>query len=59
MQHHYSTYYELDRKLREKEVARDIEQKYWVEQATRRGRPRRLHRLRSLAAIIIGFFIQV
>jgi len=58
MHHHFSTYYELDKKIREKELARDLEQKYWVEQATRRCRPRRLHRLRSFAAIIIGFFVR-
>lgn len=59
MHHQFSTYYEMDKKMRERELAHELEQKYWVEQATRCYRPRRLRRLRSLLALIIGFFVRV
>ncbi len=57
MHHHYSTYYKLDQKMREQEVHRQIEKKYWIEQAQSRKQPRRKYRWRTFIATIVGFFI--
>lgn len=58
MHHHFSTYYDLDKKMREQEVKRASENRYWVDQAqAHKARPRRYPRWRTFVAMIVGFFV--
>jgi len=57
MNHHFSSYYDLDRKMREQEVKRATEKRYWADQAQKRQQaPRRYPRWRTFIAMVIGFF---
>ena len=56
MHHHVSRYYEIDKRLREEALQRELEQKYWIEQMPSR-KSHRLPRWRTWVATIIGFFL--
>ncbi len=56
MHHHYSTYYEIEKHHREDELARKLEQQYWIEQAELSTKKKRPRRWRMLVSIIVGFF---
>ncbi len=58
MHHHFSSYYDLDKKMREQEIKRASENRYWVDQLQDHNyRPRRYPHWRTFVAMIVGFFV--
>ena len=58
MNHHFSSYYDLDRKMREQEVKRASENRYWLDQVQdRKQKLRRTPRWRTFVVMMSGFFV--
>jgi hypothetical protein len=55
MHHHFSTYYELDKKMREQDVQRAIDHNNQIKMAKSRL-PKRRPRWQTFIAMLIGFF---
>lgn len=58
MHHHYPNYYELEKKQRETDLARELDRRYWVEQACPPKRKRQAtSHWRTFISSLMNFFL--
>ncbi len=58
MHHHYPNYYEIEKKYRDADLARELEKRYWIEQAHPPKRKRRSSsHWRTFLSSLMNFFL--
>lgn len=55
MHHHFSTYYEIERKYRAEELDRELDKKCWIRQA-KKNQLSHPNRKRNVLSVLLSFF---